>query len=117
MGTTPKPLSYLIDHSVVQSPEDHAFIREKMAQGHSVKIVGPDYGSKDVDGSPLLMIKPLSVYDVILAPNAWRAFDMSSFDLATKSARAVKYKPGAKKPKKATKPRKKKSAEEIAEAT
>ena len=95
MGKTPKPLSYLIHPSLLQSDEDRAFIEEKRTQGHEVEIMRE---------------KGVLNFDIILAPNAWRAFDLSSFDLATKSARAVKYKPGMKKvvAKKPRKPRKKK---------
>ena len=105
MGKTPKPLSYLIHHSLIQTAEDRAFVEEKRAQGHEIQVGGGE------------LTGVWERADIILAPNAWRAFDMSSFELATKSARAVKYKPGTKKPKKATKPRTKKSVEEIAEAT
>ena len=112
MGKSPKPLSYLIHPSLIQSDEDRAFIEEKRAQGHTILVTSVGMGD-----SKMLALSDVATYDIILAPNAWRAFDMSSFDLATKAARAVKYKPGTRKPKKARKPRKKKSEEEIAEAT
>ncbi len=100
MGKSPKPLSYLIHPSLIQSHEDWAFIEEKRAQGHAILVGGGELSGRWLDA------------DIILSPTAWRAFDMDSFELATKSARAVKYKPGMKKEKKPRKPRKKKDAED-----
>ena len=99
MGKTPKPLSYLVHQSLIQSDEDRAFIEEKRAQGHSITLM---------DNCTVSVTGLCPIVNIILAPNAWRAFDLSSFELATKSARAVKYKPGMKKEKKPRKPRKKK---------
>ncbi len=102
MGKTPKPLNYLIDPSLVQTEEDHAFIAEKRAQGHDVVMM-----NITANGRPV---------DIFLGPHCWRAFDLASWDLATRSARNVKYKPGMKtaKPKKPRKPRKKKEQDDEA---
>ena len=98
MGKTPKPLSFLIHPSLVQTSEDNDRLCELESQGHTVV--------RDV---PSDVIKHLH-YDIILSPNAWRAFDLKHLDLAMKSARAVKYvKKSEAKPKKPRAPRKKKS--------
>jgi len=72
MGKSPKPLSFMIDPSLVQTEEDRQYLRELEAQGHSVII----------NNVPV---------EILLAPNAWRAFDLRYLDLAIKSARSVKY--------------------------
>ena len=74
MGKTHKPLSYLIHPSLIQSDEDRALIEEKRAQGHA--IVGDSMAAAEV-------VAFLMTFDIVLAPNAWRAFDMNSFELAT----------------------------------
>ena len=83
MGRSPKPLTWQIDPALVQTPEDTACIEALRGQGHTISLQAVEV-------------------DILLAPNAWRAFDLNHLDLAMKSARAVKY---VKKPSKPKKPR------------
>ena len=77
MGKSPKPLDWLIDERCVQSVEDRAHIDELRTQGHIITLI------TDLD--------PAYRRDIIMAPNAWRAFDLRYHDLAIKSARLTKY--------------------------
>ena len=97
MGKSPKPLSFCIDPRLVQATEDRLLIEALKTQGHTF------YDYMGVSGD-------LTQVDIIMGPNAWRAFDLIHLDLAMKSARAVKYvKKSEAKPKKPRAPRKKKS--------
>ena len=94
MGKTPKPLSFLIHPSLVEGQ----LLAGLAEQGHIVHY------SADQDPG-----RHIWDYDIILGPNAWRAFDLKHLDLAMKSARAVKYvKKSEAKPKKPRAARKKK---------
>lgn len=100
MGKSPKPLSFLIHPSLVQTDEDRQQLADLEGQGHTVN---------QMDTELFRNVIGLSQYDIILSPNAWRAFDLRHLDLAMKSARAVKFPLNPKVPKKPRKPRKKKS--------
>ena len=96
MGKSPKPLSFLIHPSLIQSDEDRRRIEDLRAQGHVIQLM--DGGMRQID----LDLEPQDA-DLVLGPNCWRAFDLRHLDLAIKSARSVKY--GTAKAKVAKKPR------------
>jgi len=108
MGKSPKPLSFLIHPSLVKSDEDRQRLRDLDRQGHRVTVMAPGV-SPDFqplfDGDYVVLCEPdYKGYDLILSPNAWRAFGLHYLDLAIKSARSVKY-GSAKVPKKPKKAR------------
>ena len=75
MGKSPKPLSFLVCPLLVQDEATKAQMDALEAQGHNV----------------VYMNDSIYLVDIILSPNAWRAFDLKYLDLAIKSARSVKY--------------------------
>jgi len=62
----------MIDESLVQSDEDRQRLADLESQGHEI----------------IISTFPVNI---LMAPNAWRAFDLKYIDLAIKSARSVKY--------------------------
>ena len=71
IGTSPKPLKFLVYSSIVG--DDMPILSALSEQGHIVELVD------DTD------------HDIILGPRCWRGFSLKYLDLAIKSARSVKY--------------------------
>ena len=94
MGKSPKPLSFLVHPSLVQTDEDRQRLDDLAAQGHHVDTA---------DCEHFYNVIGMDKYDIVLGPNCWRAFDLRHLDLAIKSSRSVKY--GTAKAKVAKKPR------------
>ena len=76
MGRTPKPLNLLVHPVLWNTPE----VQELITKGHTVSCL---------EGTDV----HLDIYDLILAPNAWKmdARLIKYLDLAVKAARTVKY--------------------------
>ena len=73
MAKSSKPLNYLVDQSLLNTPE----IQERIRKGHKVDSMGPGFDE----------------YDIILGPQCYRinAETVKLVDFAEKSKRAEKY--------------------------
>lgn len=73
MAKNSKPLTYLIDKSLLDTPE----MQERIRKGHTVRVMGAE----------------LQEYDIILGPQCYRinTETVKLVDFAEKSKRAEKY--------------------------